>query len=65
MKGGEGYLQEYGSIQMFCPNCGHKTVGRLLKSGAVSIQCKRCYCVLVGKKMRGKNGYIIKVKTTQ
>ena len=54
-------MQEYGSIQMFCPNCGHRNEGRLLKSGAVSMQCKSCNFVLVSKKMKGKRGYVIKV----
>ena len=55
------YLQEQIGVQIFCPNCGHKNAGRLLKSGAVSMQCKRCNCVLVSKMMKDRQGYILKV----
>jgi hypothetical protein len=55
-------VKEKEIIHMFCPNCGHKNAGYLLKSGCVSMQCSRCKCILVSKKMRGKQEYIIKLK---
>ena len=55
------YLQEQIGVQIFCPNCGHKSVVLLLKSGAVGMRCKRCNCVLVSKKMKDKQGFILKV----
>ena len=55
------YLQEQIGVQIFCPNCGHKNAGRILPSGSVSIECDRCCCILVSKKIKGKHGYIIKV----
>lgn len=55
-------VKEEEIVHMFCPNCGHKNAGYLLRSGFVSMQCSRCKCILVSKKMRGKQEYIIKLK---
>ncbi|MBO4983855.1 MAG: zinc ribbon domain-containing protein [Clostridia bacterium] len=44
----------YQSVEMFCPNCGHKITGYLSEDGALRIMCDRCKVVIYSKRKNVK-----------
>ena len=37
------------NMSMFCPNCGHKIIGRKGDDGSLKIQCNRCKVAIFSK----------------
>ena len=36
-------------VSMFCPKCGHKTIGQKRDDGALKLQCDRCKVAIFSK----------------
>lgn len=51
-------------IQMYCPNCGQKCTGYLSVKKVLSMQCGRCRCVMVSKKLKSDDEFLLSVKKT-